>query len=307
MKVRVLLVTAISLCLVACSRRSAPQPPQRGPIITSPGGATGYQHGLEGSRFALGDHVRRTAELRFNKYVGNEGTFGIDITNGSVLALPKANAKSLQLPPYGHTSQEHDTFVKDYFVSLGIPPDQIASVHTAMMLEAHGTTGDAKSPQPKIVAYYSGLDRAVDGIPVPDSFAWARVNSAGQVVAEAVYWPAISPNVLSDARKLKDVLSDPQRQQAYDAKLPAGFDNRDVAIHHSSATVESDFRELAAIDVSYRVRAPKASSKDENEQFDRLQGMSVMHHLGIDGRELRLPQETRNIGKDTPKKAAVGR
>jgi hypothetical protein len=71
------------------------------------------------------------------------------------------------------------------------------------LLEANGRSDETTRTIPRITAYYSVVERAVDGIPVPDSFAWARANSESRIVEEAVYWPALPRDVLAEAKTVQ--------------------------------------------------------------------------------------------------------
>lgn len=53
-----------------------------------------------------------------------------------------AHAESLQLPPFGKSSDDHDSFVKDYFLKLGSPADQVGSVRGMTLLEAQGPAAE---------------------------------------------------------------------------------------------------------------------------------------------------------------------
>jgi hypothetical protein len=197
--------------------------------------------------------------------------------------------------------------VRDYFVRLGVPAEQVASVRTMTMLEASGRSDETKRTVPRIRAYYSVLERAVDGIPVPDSFAWARVNADGRIVAEAVYWPAVSGDVVAGARTLRDVLADPQRRGVLESRVPGAIGGGHVAIRHASAWVDSPFEAFASFDVAVLAAPTPAETAGGRAGAERVTGRTspagaiIVRHLDANGVERLLPQERRNLGNETAK------
>jgi hypothetical protein len=77
----------VSATCVGCATA---QRPSRGLIATDQGGAVGYQHRFERSRFVTGPsgaQLRRLEEHGFAKVVGPEGVFATDLRNGLVVAV----------------------------------------------------------------------------------------------------------------------------------------------------------------------------------------------------------------------------
>jgi hypothetical protein len=296
-----------ALTLAGCQSIDVPPEPPPGPISTDAQGASGYQHGGVGvSKFAVGDDAKRTLALGYLKLSGDEGTLAIRQTNGSVFAVPNAHAQSLQLPPYGGSPQDHDRFVKAYFVALGLPAAQVKRVHAMTLVEASGRTDEAGSATPRVSAYYSVLDRAVGNTPVPDSFAWARVNAQGVVVQEGVYWPAIPGKVLADAKRLNDMLADRARRQAFQSRLPVDAATASVAIRHASAS-EDQFEAFASVDITVHADvairgadAGNATNAANARQGSVSGGATFVRHFDIDGTERFLPQERLNLTRQYP-------
>ncbi len=291
-------VLIVALSVAGCASNPVPPAPRQGRIPPADGGAAGYQHGTEGSLFSIGGNAGRVAENGYLKQVGDQGALAIDASNGSAFGVPDADAPGLRSPPYGASPADHDAFVKRYFVGLGIPAEQVGGIRPMTLLEASGT-GDEKS-RPRVVAYYSVLDRVVEGIPVPNSFAWARVDAAGDVVAEAVYWPALPGEVVVAAERLEEMISDQQQRSVFAARLPTLARTGAVAIRHSSAWVRSPFETLASLDVIERTPAPQATVVTEG---DRSSARSiplevVIRHYDAEGVEHFLPQERRDIDRD---------
>jgi hypothetical protein len=300
------LIGAISLA--CCRSMDLPRALRQGTIIApDKNGLNGYQHGIDGSLLSVGAHVKRVVQHGYFKVIGDEGVLAIRMTNGSAFGIPNANARSLRSTYYGALPKDHDAFVKAYFIRLGIPTDQVAAVRTMTMLEASGRSDETTRTKPVVSAYYTVLDRAVDGILVPDSFAWARVNAEGRVVAEAVYWPALPGEVVSGARRLKDVISDPARRIAIESHIPGPKreGGGGVVIRHASAWVDSSFEAFACLDVVVLSRAIPGNNADEKRgggyaTADRSPaGMITVRHVDAGGTERFLPQERRNMGSQT--------
>ena len=285
----------LALALSACGTTGPQDWPTPGTIAAPEGGVAGYQHGPEHSQFAVGEHPKQLEQYGYLKSVGAQGAFATKRTNGSTLAVPSAHAPSLRLSPFGGSSDDHDSFVKNYFVKLGLPGEQIGSVRGMTLLDAQGRAEEASRPFPRITAYYSRLERAVDGMPVAESFAWARVNSRGETVHEAVYWPSLPATVLTQARQFRQLIADPQRRRTFESRLPVSGRAGAVVIHHSSATMDPPFQSFASFDVV--VSASPASSPHAPQPTT---GASVTRHFDINAVECFLPQELLNLGKEHP-------
>jgi hypothetical protein len=283
-----LIVVAAALFPIACSLREAPPPPARGPIGAPAGGAAGYQHGSEGSKFVLGGATSRIAEHGYSKLVGPQGTLAVDLRNGSVFARPRSTADALARAPFGGSPAAHDRFVQDYFAGLGLPRDQVLAIRGMTMLDGSGRSADAVKPKLRLTAYYSVVQRTVAGVAVPDSFAWARVNVDGAVVEEGVYWPALPAAAVAGARDMAVVLADPRRRAPLDAQVPAGSDAA-VAIRHTSATTDQPFRAFASYDVV--IRPGQVGLPSPAGGRPTTAGMTYTRHLDASGHDLRLPQE----------------
>lgn len=291
------LAIAVTIALGACRAIDVPPAPQAGPIAADAGGAVGYQHGGVGvSKFVVGDQATRTLSNGYIKQTGGQGTLAIRQTNGSVFAVPNAHADSLKLPPYGGSPQDHDRFVQAYFVGLGLPAAQIKRVHAMTLLEAAGRSDESSRTIPRVTAYYSVLDRAAGDASVPDSFAWARVDSEGVVVQEGVYWPALSSKVLADAKRLNAVLADPEKRRAFESRVPAGATTATVAIRHASAN-EDQFEAFACVDVTVESSAARRTTAASNRVSANA---SVVRHFDFDGTELFLPQEKVSLARQYP-------
>ena len=291
--VRILLL--LTLTITGCFSPKAQEWRTQGTIPAPDGGVSGYQHGPQHTRFAFGDHLKSESKYGYLKRVGDQGTLAVNSANGSTFAIPSRDADSLKSPPFGNSSEDHDTFVKDYFVKLGLPGDQVAKVRGMTLLEAQGpATEVARKPQ-HIVAYYSALDRTVEGFPVRDSFAWARVNSRGEIVQEAAYWPSLPASVVSELREFRELFADPRRLQEYKSHLPVSGDGDVIAIHHSSAAADAGFESFVSFDVTLHLAQGRF-------QQTAVEGttVAVTRHFDINGKERFLPQEKLNLGDKYP-------
>jgi len=303
------LILLPALLLAACAAVDFPAPPPQGPIVAAPGGVDGYQHGLAGDRFAAGGERARLDEHGYFKRVGEGGTLAIRRSNGSTFGVPGAAAAALRSAPYGKSPQEHDTFVRDYFVALGLPAAQVGAVRGMTLLEAAGRSDEARRSVPQVTAYYTVLERRAGGVAVPDSFAWARANADGSVAHEGVYWPALPPAVVAEAAAFGRLLADPQGRGAFQAQLPAALRDRagTLAIHHAGAG-EDAFEAFASFDIPTQVRlAPGRAAALAAGAAASAPGATVVRHFDRGGVERVLPQERTNLQERYPATKSAAR
>lgn len=284
-------VPLLAVTLTACVSSAPPEWRTQGTIPAPAGGAAGYQHGPEHTQVVLGDHRKTVARYGYLKAVGDKGTLATNIATGSTFAAAAPGSSGVHLPPFGTGYEDHDKFVKDYFVKLGLPAEQVASVRAMTMLEAQGPSPEVEKTIPRITAYYSALQRTVEGVPVADSFAWARVNSRGEVVQEGVYWPAIPSEVVKQVHQFRELMADPQRLQAFKSHLGAPGGEGAVVIRHSSAALNESFESFASYDVSMHVPASPSGQKTPTPGAT----VTVVRHFDLNGTERFLPQEKLNL------------
>jgi hypothetical protein len=153
------------------------------------------------------------------------------------------------------------------------------SAHVSTLMANHGQGGTPPSPTPQdqFVAYYSLIDRAVSGIPISESFAWARLNAEGISVAEAVYWPLIPASAISAALELQAVLADPQAGPQYIASLTVPSSGGTVHIHHTKSFSRLPFQAQATYDVH------------EGPSTSYARGRTI--HYSPQGAEVELPDD----------------
>ena len=84
--------------------------------------------------------------------------------------------------------------------------------------------------------------RAVDGIIVGESMAYARFDSQDQSTSEGFYWPTIPADAVTSARAFHAKLADPNELAAYKAKLPADAQGDGIVnLHHTNSSSTSLF------------------------------------------------------------------
>jgi hypothetical protein len=293
---------------IACVGSARAQSPSAGLITSDDGGASGYQHSLERSRFRTGAgaaEVRRLEEHGFAKMVGTEGVFATDLRNGLVVAVQSRSANKGEPRAADAVSitnvmdpNRHNEQVVEYFVAAGIPRDQVGGIHANTYLSSSGSTKEERAPVPKVEGYASILERKIEQYAVVDSIAWARMTEQGNVISEWVYWPAIPAKILADARRLEEQIA--PGNTSFWARLPSGLPPGKVVIRHSAATAEGPFEVYASYDVVERTEST-LPARDKNLGDVKVISVNV-RHFDVDGDEIRLPQERRNNGADFPPK-----
>lgn len=187
---------------------------------------------------------------------------------------------------------KHNRMAVSYFVGGGLPRAQVGHVHANTYLSASGPADmPVAQMQPRVDGYASIVTRKVDRFAVADSVAWVRFAENGRAISEWVYWPELPAKVVEDARRLNELVAGKGRAD-YIAKLPSIQKEGRVVIRHSSPFAAGQFEAYATYDVVER-----NTSKDRQGE-----GAAYVRHFTIDGREIRLPQERRDLGADYPAK-----
>jgi hypothetical protein len=270
-------IVAVVIAIAGCSETSvAPSAGVAENVASaSASDAVGYVHALTGSRFNIGDFIATRNEGGLEKQVGSAGVFATRTANGAVMAVPNAST-SRNAGSYGGSAAAHNDYVKGYFISSGIPAEQIQSVHVNAIGTGHMTAGDrGKVPQPDHVAYSTVLFRAIEGVRVVDSVAWARADATGGIVAEEVYWPTISAAEVQAAKAMRARLADSVEGPRVLAALGAEAGNVEVVIRHGGSTIDA----APAAHAAYDVRI-KAGATTYRRHFDAaLQEFRLAHEL----------------------------
>jgi len=278
-------ITAAVLALLAACE--APPPASTRALteaIVSPSSSAavtipGYQHQLQNSRFNPGSPSAAVTESGFNKIVGPTGTFATNVINGTVIALSNAGSPAMLAAPLG-SGETHNAAVRSYFVNAGLPDGQIGNVDLHPMMKGGKTKTGTRLPD-SLVGYYSVLSREINRAPVAESFAWARFDANGDVVAESVYWPPLPGSVTADVAAFNALVSDAGSLATLTATIEAsnpgyGSVPGRVVIHHADST--------------YRGQGVAVVTYDSLKARDSL-GMREVRHFDVSGARVILAHE----------------
>ncbi len=212
---------------------------------------TGAFYDLSKSRFAFGSAPVQQDESGMTRWVGVDGVVAIE-SCGLELGSMNAGAPEANLPDWSPDPSSLSEHVRDYFISMGVEPCQIANATVLAGGSVVCSTGPDASCEMTAAQRTIALARGVDGIPVSESHAYARFNVNDQSTTEGLYWPTVPAATVSAARSLRDQLADAAALAAYRAKLPSDAQgDGQVVIHHSSCfgISSSPFQSAATYDV----------------------------------------------------------
>ena len=186
------------------------------------------------SRFAFGSEPQRMDTGSMVRWVGAHGVVAIE-PSGWEMGIMNAGAPEASLGDWSADPNALGAHVKAYFVSMGMPACEVAGVNV------DGGSGGRSI----------GLVRGVEGIPVVESMAFARLDSSDESTSEGLYWPGVPADVVGAAESLRAQLSDPDALAIYQAKLPEeAHGEGQVVIHHSSSAAMPPFAAAATYDVT---------------------------------------------------------
>ncbi|MEZ4226994.1 MAG: hypothetical protein R3B13_39000 [Polyangiaceae bacterium] len=237
----------VLLLSISCTDVPA-EPMSRSSAQPSVSGAAEFRLAKENSRFQVGTSARELVEFGMHKWVGDNGVFATRTVTGMVLASPNGDSPSRFAGALIGGAAAHDLAVQDYFVAAGLPKEQISSVRS--MTSGLLPTDSAKLGQvkPDLEALYSYIDRSVDGVPVVDSFAWARINEYEEVVTESVYWPPIPQSVVDNAKAFANSLANSTWAAAFYQRVPP---HGRLVIRHTPGVWDGSFKAAVAYDVEW--------------------------------------------------------
>jgi hypothetical protein len=165
--------------------------------------------------------------------------------------------------------------VRDYFVSAGLPVDQVGDVLTSYVSGGGGAMGPTTASTNLLIRLISTVSRKVSGIPVMDSWAAASMRTAGDVDWESVYWPPIDSTTVASAGAFAARMADPASHATFVSRLPNTVrQERGVVIH---------------------MTRPGHSAPVAYVAFDVFLGPfedSGERHFDVNGNEFKLPEET---------------
>lgn len=229
---RSILSTAF-VVLVACNGGTTPENDgstktagSGGPAVCSD--TAGARWTLEKSRFAFGG----TPVLDGARWVGPHGVVALFSPEHAMSSM-NSGAPESGRPDFSADSDALQAHVKEYLMGFGIEACQIADIQ---LMGSGGGGGPVGGPTTTFVGHTTiSLNRAIDGIRVHDSMAYAQINDQDQAIQEAVNWPTLPAELVADAKALRDRLRDPAKLAEYRSKLTTDFrlsDDGEVTIHH---------------------------------------------------------------------------
>lgn len=219
-----------------CGSQPRTEPPiQTGAVTGCEVGAplAGASYDVAKSRFAFGSTPAQDDQNGLTRWVGADGVVAIEPSGGE-LGILNGGAPEANLPDWSDDPAALVPHVTAYFATFGVSACQIAA--TPINGGSDGRTVT--------------LVRAVDGINVVESLAYARFDNQDQSTSEGFYWPEIPADVVSGARAFQATLADPTQLAAYKAKLPADAQGDGlVNLHHTGASSTAAFAAAATYDV----------------------------------------------------------
>jgi hypothetical protein len=225
----------------------------------------GATYDIAKSRFAFGSKPVKQNEGPLVRWVGSDGALAI-FSDGSAAASLNGGAPEANLPGLNGDPTEH---VRDYFIAMGAEACQIDAGDIHASAEAGGPVNGSVTVTRTFPTSVS-LVRAIDGIDVAESIAWAQFDVQDQTIAEGFYWPEIPADVVKAAIAFRDWLSDASALAAYKTKLPADAQGEgNVVIHHTGEGGLRPFAAAAVYDVVQTQPDGSSFGKAGNLYFDR--------------------------------------
>jgi hypothetical protein len=229
----------LALLLAGCGRAASTLPDSGATVSDlscAPGAElTGASYDITKSRFTFGSEPSKQVEPTIVRWIGADGVVAI-FSNGDEGASLNGGAPEFALPDWSNDPMALADHVRAYFGAMGVASCQVGA--TPGITSGSGGTNAI-------------LERAIDGIPVGESHAWADFVVGDQTTGEGFYWPTIPADVVTAARTFRARLADPAALAAYKALLPpeAQGDGR-VIIHHTDGSFDtSPFTAIATYDV----------------------------------------------------------
>lgn len=227
---KALVVSRISLVALCCLAAACSN---RGPTHD----LSGYRHTFGHSRFDTGSVTSEVEEYGMHKVVGDVGTFATQLVSGGAIAIPNVPFPNPAFGVYSGDADDQNGAVRSYFVSAGLPEEQVASVTADGTVYLHGDY--------QLSGWFSSLNRGYEGVPIDNSIAFAAFDASGRSSEEQVYWPEISADVLEQVHAFQDMLADPGQKSVFVQKLPASSREAILVIRHTSWFWQGDFAAVA--------------------------------------------------------------
>jgi hypothetical protein len=230
----------LALLLAGCAGGALSPPSDSGTTVSdlscAPGAElTGASYDIKKSRFTFGSEPSEQMEPTITRWIGADGVVAI-FSNGDEGGSLNGGAPEFSLPDWSEDPMALADHERAYFGAMGVPLCQIDD-KPVITSGSGGTTAI--------------LERAIDGIPVGDSHAFAHFVVGDQTTGEGFYWPTISADVVTAARALRDRLADPTALAAFKLLLPPeARGDGDVIIHHTDGSFDTaPFTAVATYDV----------------------------------------------------------
>lgn len=257
-----LVVASASAGILGCSpdATDASETATAGALVTQRG--AGFFHTFARSKFHAGVGPHSVRDLGRDKVIGSEGAFAVDPRNRSMRAILNGDSPALtSFKPLTTDGAVHDGATLAYFKAAGLPADQIESVRALPSMRG-GTSALGKKAPEEFTGFASVIHRAIGGIPVPDSFAWAIFNADGEVIQEAVHWPDVPEAAIVGATDLQATIAAPAGLKALKDRLPAeaARETGGVVIRHGN-TDDADPAPFACYDVYVKARGNRGRTR----------------------------------------------
>jgi hypothetical protein len=209
---------------------------------------TGATYDISRSKFAFGSMPVPADAEALVRWTGADGVVAV-WSDGSAMGVMNAGAPESNLPDWSTDGDALAQHVRQYFEAMGVADCQVAGTEATYSAGGGGSTaGTTTSVGPSQTT--SGLARAIDGVRVAESTAFARFDTSDQTTWETFYWPTIPADVVAAARAFHDQLSTPGALAAFKAKLPANAQgDGQVVIHHTPSASSAPFTAVATYDV----------------------------------------------------------
>jgi hypothetical protein len=233
---RTWLIILTLLSCAACSGTNAGDTQASSAAVgCEPGSALqGATYDTSKSRFAFGSMPTKSVAGGMVRWVGTDGVVAINAT-GAELGIMNAGAPETNLADWSGDPAALQAHVSEYFAGMGVQTCQISSP------DVLGGSDGSRTID---------LARGIKGIPVSESNAYARFNTADQSTSEGFYWPTIPSDTVAAAQSLSARVADAASLAIYQALLPANAQGAGhVVIHHTSAFSTAEFRSEATYDV----------------------------------------------------------
>ena len=192
----------------------------------------GYIHSLAVSKFRIGQSPAIEVDSpTFRRWRGSLGAFAVDQSNGLAMGVLDATSST---GPYVLDTPTHEQMVQSYFISAGLPANQVGPVLTTYMVGGGGAMAATSSTGSQLTGLTSTVSRVVNGIRIMDSWAAARIKTTGDVDWESVFWPPIDGDLVAGALAFATSMADPVAHSAFMSALPGSVrSERGVVIDHT--------------------------------------------------------------------------